>query len=148
MVRIRDIVIFDLDGTLADIAHRRHLVRGRRKRWPEFFAASVHDRPNLPVIAAYHAFLEASPAYELWIFSGRSDVVRAETENWLARHVGPYHHLLMRRDGDYTADEVLKRRWVEPIRDRVLCVFDDRDKVVRMWRELGIACFQVAEGNF
>ncbi len=144
----KDIVIFDLDGTLADIDHRRHLVRERPKRWGEFFEASVHDLPNPPVIAAYRAFQNAPTPYELWIFSGRSDIVRAQTERWIATHVGPYHRLRMRREGDHTADEVLKRSWVLPVRDRVLCVFDDRNKVVAMWRSLGIPCFQVAEGDF
>lgn len=144
----KDIVIFDLDGTLADIAHRRHLVRSRPKRWQAFFEACVDDAPNEPVIAAYRAFRNAPANYQLWIFSGRSDAVRPQTEHWIETHVGTWDHLLMRRDGDYTADEMLKRRWVEPIRDRVLCVFDDRDKVVAMWRSLGIPCFQVADGNF
>lgn len=144
----RDIVIFDLDGTLADIRHRRHLVQQRPKRWREFFEACVDDVPNEPVIAAYRAFRQSALPCELWIFSGRSDAVRPQTERWLAQHVGDYDHLRMRRDGDYTADEVLKRRWAEPIAHRVLCVFDDRDKVVAMWRSLGIACFQVAEGDF
>lgn len=144
----KDIVIFDLDGTLADIDHRRHLVREKPKRWRAFFEASVYDLPNRPVIAAYQAFLSAPGRYELWIYSGRSDIVRLQTERWIATHVGPYHHLRMRREGDHTPDEVLKRQWVLPIRDRVLCVFDDRNKVVDMWRSLGIPCFQVAEGDF
>lgn len=143
-----DIVIFDLDGTLADIDHRRHLVREKPKRWRAFFEASVHDRPNVPVITAYRAFQRSGLDYRLWIFSGRSDIVRPQTERWLAEHVGAYDQLRMRREGDHTPDEVLKRRWVEPVRHRVLCVFDDRNKVVAMWRSLGIPCFQVAEGNF
>lgn len=143
-----DIVIFDLDGTLADIDHRRHLVRQKPKRWRAFFEACVFDRPNVAVITTYRAFQRSGLDYRLWIFSGRSDVVRPQTERWLAEHVGHYDHLRMRPEGDHTPDEDLKRRWVEPVRHRVLCVFDDRNKVVAMWRTLGIPCFQVAEGNF
>jgi hypothetical protein len=29
-----------------------------------------------------------------------------------------------------------------------MCTFDDRDKVVKMWRDNGIICFQVAPGDF
>lgn len=32
--------------------------------------------------------------------------------------------------------------------NRRLGVFDDRRQVVRMWRELGLTVFQVAEGDF
>lgn len=31
---------------------------------------------------------------------------------------------------------------------RVEIVFDDRNSVVKMWRLLGLTCFQVAEGDF
>jgi hypothetical protein len=59
--------------------------------------------------------------------------------------------LVMRKDGDYTPAEVLKRSWLQDgtiDKSRVACVFDDRDKVVGMWREEGLACFQVAPGGF
>ena len=57
----------------------------------------------------------------------------------------------MRPDGDYTPDEVLKRGWLESrpkILERVFLVIDDRQKVVDMWREMGLTCFQVAPGKF
>jgi hypothetical protein len=46
---------------------------------------------------------------------------------------------------------VLKKQWLDELilqGHEILCVFDDRDKVVKMWRENGISCFQVAEGSF
>jgi hypothetical protein len=55
----------------------------------------------------------------------------------------------MRPAGDFTPDEELKRRWIsEYDLSQVLCIFDDRQKVVDMWRELGLTCFQVAPGDF
>ena len=58
----------------------------------------------------------------------------------------------MRRAGDFTPDEVLKRKWYEELgshdKARLVAVFDDRDKVVAMWRSIGVACFQVAPGKF
>lgn len=145
---MKDIVIFDLDGTLALITHRQHFVRGGKKRWREFFAACVDDTPNEPLIKILR---QLYPAFEINIVSGRSDEVRSQTEAWLQRHAVPYHRLIMRRAGDFTADNILKISWVDDgtiDRSRVLCVFDDRDKVVRMWRDAGIPCYQVAEGNF
>ena len=36
-----------------------------------------------------------------------------------------------------------------PPKPNILFVMDDRDQVVSMWRnELGLTCFQVAEGDF
>lgn len=94
---------------------------------------------------------------DVWIFSGRSDEVRDKTVAWLAEHTSFMTWdldtaLTMRAEGDYTADDVLKRQWYEHMlvedRQRLVAVFDDRDRVVSMWRELGVACFQVAPGEF
>jgi phosphoglycolate phosphatase-like HAD superfamily hydrolase len=145
----KDLTVFDLDGTLALIAHRHHFLEGRKKNWRKFFAACVNDPPNCPVIKVLQGLHHEG--YEIWIVSGRSDEVREETVRWLQQHEVPYHHLIMRRAGDFTADDVLKRSWlVNGIipKDRVLIVFDDRDKVVAMWRREGLTCAQVAPGNF
>jgi hypothetical protein len=145
---MQDIILFDLDGTLALIEHRQHYVRGKKKRWRDFFAACIDDTPNAPLITLLHVLYRQ---FQIYIVSGRSDEVRAQTEDWLLRHQVPYHRLIMRKEGDYTPDNVLKRSWVEDgtlPKNRILCVFDDRDKVVKMWREMGLPCYQVAEGNF
>lgn len=144
----RDIVIFDLDGTLADISHRQHMVQSKRRDWPGFFAACVDDAPHEAVITILRAL---QSQFEIWLVSGRSDEVREQTENWLRLNGVPWHELIMRHKGDYTPDNLLKIGWVQQGRipkDRILCVFDDRDKVVKAWRKAGIPCFQVAEGDF
>jgi len=151
--------IFDLDGTLALCGHRQHLVQGKSKDWDEFFRRCVDDEPNLPVVSLYH-MLRAGAVWgrdasrrlverrDFFIFSGRSDAVRPATEQWLADAGIEYDLLLMRRDGDFTPDEELKRMWMQPYRDQIEMVFDDRDKVVAMWREECIPCCQVARGDF
>lgn len=87
----------------------------------------------------------------------RRAVVERQTRQWLTEYVDagaaspiPYQ-LLMRPDGDFTPDDEFKRGWLRDgliPRERVLCVYDDRDKVVAMWRAEGLACFQVAQGDF
>jgi hypothetical protein len=57
----------------------------------------------------------------------------------------------MRDIYDSRRDSVVKREIFErEVRDRyhVVGVFDDRMQVVKMWRELGLTVFQVAEGDF
>ncbi len=58
----------------------------------------------------------------------------------------------MRPAGNTEDDRIIKRRYwdeLDPVsRQCVFAIFDDRDKVVKMWRELGVACFQVAPGDF
>lgn len=148
----KNIVILDLDGTLALIDHRRHFVQGKgskatKEDWANFYAACVDDKPNEPVIAVLR--MMRIWGIEVVIFSGRGDEVREQTQIWLLDNEIPYDKLRMRPEGDYTPDEKLKEKWLEEFdQSKILCVFDDRQKVVDMWRSKGLACFQVAPGDF
>jgi len=144
------IVIFDLDGTLALIQHRRHFVEGDKKDWDSFFKACVDDRPNMPVIEAYHAL--RGQGHTMWIYSGRSDEVEQDTVSWLYDNNIEFARLRMREKGDHQPDQKLKKSWLKkdfPIDHKnLLCVFEDRNRMVEMWRNEGISCFQVAPGDF
>lgn len=136
-------VIFDLDGTIADIRHRVHHVRGGGKQnWQAFFAECANDLPVWPVIDTLRAHVKAGDRVEIW--SARSDEVRDATEEWLRRH-SIDHTLLthMRAVGDSTPDVVLKRYWLNQSYRRPDVVYDDRQRVVDFWRSEDIACFQV-----
>lgn len=136
-------VVFDLDGTLANIEHRRHYLD--RRDWAGFFAACVDDVPNNAVIAALNAHLHNWHRVEIW--SARSSVVRAETKEWLARNgIDPALLVHMRAAGDHTPDVDLKRSWLHAIHpdERPDLIYDDRQRVVDMWRDEGITCAQVA----
>lgn len=146
------VFLFDLDGTLADIEHRRHLVSGGNADWDLFYELCLRDAPNVPIIDLYRRLQGSSPTAEMWIFSGRSEVVRNKTLFWFREHhilINP-ENLIMRPVGDYTPDDALKLRWLDEygLRERIVCVFDDRQKVVDMWRREGLTCLQVAPGNF
>lgn len=151
---MKPLYIFDLDGTLALIEHRRHFVEGKTKYWPAFFAACKDDAANLPVISVLNALLKSGA--DVWIFSGRSDEVCAETDTWLKENVPDWWvghgKIRMRPKGDHQLDETLKLAWLRELgpqdRARLVAIFDDRDRVVAMWRSEGVACLQVAPGNF
>ena len=146
-------VIFDLDGTLALIDKRRALAAkpDGKINWKTFFAPEniSLDEPNDPVIKTFQA-MKAS-GFRVGIFSGRDSISRKETEAWLAQHGIDPDFLLMRAKGSFTPDDVLKKQWLDQetaAGHQIMCVFDDRDKVVKMWRDNDISCFQVAPGNF
>ena len=148
----RKIIVFDLDGTLADCSHRLpHIVRtdGLAKDWRSFFAACEDDAPIPHTIEILKRFYDD---YDIWIVSGRSDECEKQTRSWLRFHLGGcFDKLIMRKAGDFTDDDKLKVSWLDdgsiPV-DRVFCVFDDRSRVVASWRKRGLPCFQVAEGDF
>lgn len=60
-------------------------------------------------------------------------------------------YLLMRQDGDHRDDAIVKyelyRDYIAPWYD-IKIVLDDRDRVVRMWRQIGLTCLQVNDGDF
>jgi hypothetical protein len=166
----KNTVIFDLDGTLANIDVRRKLATkpNGKMDWDVFFdAANISlDLPNETVIKMAQLFAENG--FNIVIFSGRNDRSFHTTKSWLSRHKVPFHKLVMRPDkflnwGDKIAegniatqdmrfmpDEILKKHMLDLFVDinEVFLVVDDRDKVVKMWRSMGLTVFQVAEGDF
>lgn len=144
------LAIFDLDGTLCDLTHRLHFIRGKRPDWNGFFDACGGDAP-VPNLLFLNSFLW-NAGWHVWIFSGRSDRARPQTEEWLLRYGARYDVLEMRRDGDYTPDHELKESWLLSMldvdRERLRFVVDDRKRVVEMWRSHGVTCLQCAEGEF
>jgi hypothetical protein len=104
--------------------------------------------------------VEVNVVWWVWVFSGRSSVVREQTIDWLNDNTVMSRELLMatpelltmRDEGDYTEDHLLKASWVDRLLkddfDRLICVFDDRSRVVDMWRSKGVTCLQVAPGDF
>ena len=156
---MKPIYIFDLDGTLADCTHRLPYIAGPTKMWPQFFRACMDDKPIAAGVNTLKT-LRAGGA-EIWIWTGRSDEVRDETIAWLKRHqcwfpfefwMRAPERFLMRKAGDHRHDDVLKREWLSDVEPpeykRIAGVFEDRARVVRMWRDAGIPCFQVADGDF
>lgn len=103
--------VFDLDGTLADVAHRRHFVRGAKKDFRSFYRSCVTDTAIEPVVATLKAHVTAGHRVEIW--SGRSDEVRGETLDWLEDHgIDPALLTNMRPASDYQPDDTLKRQWL------------------------------------
>ena len=145
--------LFDLDGTLADLTHRLHHIQppeGAAKNWDAFFDACDGDAPISPVLTlAHHLMREVT----LVFVSGRSDATRKKTEAWLFKYGlgdGP-GRLYMRKAGDHRPDNIVKGELLDQILAagfKPIMAFDDRDQVVKMWRERGVHCAQVADGNF
>jgi len=122
------------------------------------------DKPNKPVVQLVEwifdysklAYEYATPAscpdgLKIIFMSGRSAVCRTETERWLAGEGFWDFELFMRPEGDNRKDSEIKLELFNAhVRDKynVQLVLDDRNQVVQLWRNLGLTCLQVADGDF
>jgi len=149
---MKNVIICDIDGTIADVRHRLPYIQNEdgskrsKPDWAAFHAACVDDLPFDDVIEVVNNLTYSVRSYRLYMLSGRNEVVRAETEQWLDNHMG-YTKLVMRKANDRRPDHIIKLEMVRELGltpDKVLCIFDDRQSVVDMWRENGYRCLQVA----
>lgn len=129
-----------MDGTLA--------LHGNRDpyRWQD----AEQDGLNSPVHRVLVALVSIGD--NVFFLSGRPEAARTITERWLSRHFDFPIELRLRRDDDSRPDQVVKAdlyRGLLSEHGPAAGVFDDRQRVVEMWRrEFGLSCFQVAEGQF
>ena len=143
-------VIFDIDGTLSIVGDRVKYLQQEPKDWDAFYEACDKDKPNLPIIKLCNS-LYGDVQYvhhKFFLLTGRREGVRDKTVKWLRKHGVSWDLLLMRPDGDYRHDIVLKPELIAPRKITEAIIFEDRDSMVKKWREMGYTCLQVADGNF
>lgn len=142
-----EIVIFDIDGTLADVSERVHHLQKKPKNWKAFFRGMAQDKAIKSMVRLCNILY--SSGVRIILCSGRSEEHRSETVKWLANQGVKYHELRLRRDGDRRSDVIVKREMLAGIDNtKVLFVVEDRSRVVQMWRSEGLVCLQCAPGEF
>ena len=130
---------FDIDGTLAHIVDR-----------DIYDAARAHEDTLDPHVMRYLRAVRTD-GIAVVVMSGRSEDHREVTEKWLAKHGIEYAGLFMRPSKDTRPDFVVKGELFDKhLRGKynVQMFIDDRTQIVRLWRDMGIVCWQVADGNF
>jgi len=137
---LQDCIIVDIDGTLA------HMTNRTAYEWDKVGS----DKLDVEISTIIRTYEESEPV-EIILVSGRSDGCRQQTEQWLKDKHVKYDELYMRKKGDMRKDvEVKTEIYNKYIKNNynVIFVLDDRKQTVEGWRNLGLKCLQVAEGNF
>jgi predicted kinase len=139
-----DVIMCDIDGTLAHIDDRLPSPRSPYD-WDRVGEDCVDGAVKWLVNQVFPR------AHYMFLVSGRKELCREASEEWLSKNRINYNKLFMRHSGDDRDDTIVKKEIYEKyIKDKynVLFVLDDRNKVVDMWRQQGLKCLQVAEGDF
>ena len=148
-MRDKQTIIFDVDGTIADVEHRRHFVNGNND-WDSFRKETVNDTPVQWVCDIAKRFIAQGD--EVAFFSARNESEREITEKQISDWIGDGHKgVFLRPDDDFTPDDVFKSELADKFIDmggKIDLIFDDRQKVVDMWRDKGFTVVQVADGDF
>jgi hypothetical protein len=134
-------LMVDMDGTLSSCEWRRYLVdRPPRERdWGAFFEQQTADAVVPEVMAEIVAAKDRD--WRVVLMTARPSNYRYQTEWWLMLNRVPYDRLVMREEGDYRPDPVVKRELFEKqVRKyfQVELAIDDRSEVLAVWRELGL----------
>lgn len=139
-------IIVDLDGTLAKNVTGREF-------WGKGLERVYEDEVNELLNSLIRHYAD-DLGHEIIFMSGRNEWAREKTVRWLENKAdwNPDEYLLfMRADGDMRKDfEVKAELFDQHVRGKynVLMAFDDRDQIVRLWRDMGLICYQVADGAF
>lgn len=149
-----NVVVSDLDGTICDITHRLHFVKGlpegQKKDWKGFFDAIPSDKMRLDVVQKIVQTVEENNA-KLILVSARPENYRLQTELWLMNHIEipRYEVLIMRSAGDRRDDTEVKSDIYDKFLKKlnIIKVFDDRPRVIRAWREKGLEVEDVGNGE-
>lgn len=142
-------IIFDLDGTLADVEHRLHFIKDEDPpKWEKFFKACTEDAVIFEMERLYNHFAGLKD-HRVRIWTGRSDMVEEETRQWLKDHgLNGYYELRMRKEGDHRPDYKIKKEWLEDIGyGRAKLIFEDRQQVIDMWQENHEVVIPVKHGS-
>lgn len=142
-------IIFDLDGTLCDVSHRRQFVATKPRNWDAWNKGISQDKPVYQV----HAMVQSLKYFfPIFFVSGRSDDYRDVTVKWLDSWGildEDYNGLYMRKYKDHRDDAIVKSEIADIIEKdyEIFAVFDDRRRVLTMWQDRGIFTFDVAQGK-
>lgn len=132
-------IIVDVDGTIARMCDRGVYEHEKADK----------DTGCIPVIITVNALWNLN--YKIIYCTGRFEKFRNLTYGWIQANKLPDGLLFMREDNDSRGDDEVKgeiyKLKIEPIYN-VLLVLEDRNRVVKMWRDLGLTCFQVLDGDY
>jgi hypothetical protein len=140
-------VIIDIDNTLSIATDRFNTAvkENGKTDWDIVHAPEnmIKDKPNLPMIELAKNYKENG--FEVIVLTGRPESTRKVTKEWLEKYNIPYDILYMRswEDNFLKAPDFKRKIYETEIKEDVFCAYDDDQRVIDVWVDLGITCFKV-----
>jgi len=143
MAEKQKIVLCDIDGTVADITHREHLLKKNSKgrvNWKAFFSLMDKDVVREHIKDMIYM---SWPDCQVVFLTGRPEDYRDVTEKWLDDNGFEYIELHMRPLGDRRPDYIVKSEFVLTLMEKydIVIALEDREPVIKMLREVNIPIF-------
>jgi len=142
---VRSAVIFDMDGTLADVSSIRHHLtkydetkRTVVKHFHRFHAESVSVPPHDHVVNS--AQMAHMLGHAVLVVTARKHMWRHHTAWWLALHNVPSDMLMMRGNEDNRKDYEVKKDMLDTLRKAydIIHAWDDNPSIIKLWEESNI----------
>jgi FMN phosphatase YigB (HAD superfamily) len=142
-------VIFDIDGTLANVEHRLHFLKENPANWSAWENASPQDLPVVATTLIARMFLEKKNiTTRFW--SSRPAARRITTLEWLKENISERisdWQLKLRPNRDNLPAAELKRVWLTSLTENpgqdILCVFENDVRVKLMYEQYAIPVFHI-----
>lgn len=146
-----EVVICDIDGTIADTTHRQHFVdvkEGEKKDWKGFFGAMNEDIVREDTKKALMGHMAKGKT--VIFLSARPEKYQEITSRWLAKNFLTFAYtVIMRKDSDKRPDTEVKKDMFEqhfPDKEVVHAIYDDRPSIIRLWKSMGLNVIDVGKG--
>ena len=141
-----NVVLVDIDGTIADAYERMRGIEGNRGNWLDYMVGSFKD----PLIEEVARLLDLlSDQVAVVMLSARPIRIQDETRDWLEHHKVRWDLMILRASSSMERPLHFKRHRTNELRQRgfepVLALEDDR-RNVDMYREERVPCLYIHSG--
>jgi len=137
---VDEVVVVDLDGTLADNRHRLSHIENEDKQWGKYLSKVQKDKPVQEVISKIN---DLSETHKIVILTMRSDQTEEDTLKWLRKNDVSFDELIMLPEGHWNVKDCeFKERKLKNMENPVIA-FDDKERNCQMYKEKGLETYLV-----
>lgn len=139
---MKNIILCDIDGTIANNDHRQHFLQGK-KDWDGFFSELINDKPIHSIIDMVNK--EHADGKEIVFLTGRPERYRSPTVCWLEQFFDFELKILMRLDTDKRNKIIIKRQMINDCgyKDKVAKVYENDEDLINLWNEMSLSAIDI-----